>query len=581
MKKCTLILTGLALLLAGNASVNAQTPTQKITVTIAGSGMPGHTGDGGSARLAQVNGPKDICMDAADNMYFVNRVDGTIRRIDHATNIITTIGGGGSSLMDGIPATSAYLSPNYICANAAGDVFFTSWNQVRMISATTGMIATVAGSVTAGYSGDMGPAAMALLTNPQGIDVDATGNIYVVDRGNNCIRKISVSTGFITTLIGSTTRAYYGDGGPAAAAMLNGPVCVAVEASGDVYFSDQNPNYPNYDNSVIRVIEAATGNVEHIAGALMVTGITFDCPATAAQLGTITGMRFEHHHHSGDLHCNEMSCSCRRIHRHHHHGHGHDGDDTLELVGGNFYSQSFHDDIMSNLGDMNIPYGLCLDGSGNVYVADSNNQRIRKIVQLSNTPAFAYGHGQYIDPTPGTAWTIDSLMWVADIDSGQTETWTIVTPPSHGTVAGFPATAISNGVYRTTKPTGLTYTGATSYTGPDMFTVRVTDDGGLSDIVTVYVGSNLVSLNANNINASTATVNIFPNPATSVLNIEWTDLQTGNSSVEIVDVADRLMYKTTLANTATGSMQVNVASFPAGVYVVRMNGMEVRKFVKQ
>ena len=562
MKKFTLLLSTLALFITGTASVNAQ----NITVTVAGSGIAGYSGDGGSAKLSSISGPKDVCMDAAQNIYFTDKANGRIRKIN-AKGVISTVAGGGVSLADGVPATTAAITPNYMCVSTGGNIYFTTANQIKKINTTTGIITTIAGTATPGFSGDGLPAISALLYNPQGICIDAANNIYFVDRGNDRIRKITATTGIITTIAGTITTGYTGDGGPATDAQLHAPVAICVNPAGDVYFSDQNPNYPNYDNSIIRKITASTGIVSHVAGSLA-GAYTYGVPAIDAILGTTTGMCFGN---DGNLYCDEMSCSCRMINH---------TTDTLELIGGNFYVQGYTDDLASPNANMNIPYGLCVDPAGSVYVADSMNQRIRKLIKLSHTPKFAYGRGEFIDAAIGIAYPVDSLLWITDLDDAQTETWSIITPPMHGTVAGFPATAPSSGTVRTTKPTGLSYTADLSYPGSDLFRVRVSD-GLLSDTITIYVGEYSGTLGVNSLTTG-ASMNVFPNPASSVLNIQWNNMETGTTTIVISDIADRVLYNTSVVNNGKmNTKQVDISSFPAGVYIIRLNGTDVRKFVKE
>lgn len=562
MRNFTLAIASFALVAASCATVSAQ----YITETIAGNGIPGNTGDGGSSRLAQISGPKDIALDAYENIYFTDRGNGTIRKISKLKGIITTIAGGGSSLADGVPALSASIHPNYMCISSAGDIYFTTDNQIRKIDAVTNTITTIAGTSAPGFGGDGGLAVSALLSNPQGIAIDASNNLYVVDHGNQRLRKITASTGFISTIAGNGTIGFTGDGGPAVSAVLSGPVCVAINATGDIFFSDQNPNYPNYDNSIIRKIDAVTGVVTHICGSTTYSGSTYGVLALNATLGTTTGLCFGN---DGDMYCNEMSCSCRVLHF---------SSDTLDIVGGNFSIQSYTNDLAGPSSNMNIPYGLCVDHAGAVYVADSNNQRIRKIIKLSGTPTFAFGESQYIDPAVGVVYPLDSLLWVTDVDNGQTELWTIVTAPSHGTLFGFPAAQSSMSISTTSKPVSTSYTADLSYAGSDMFQIRVSDDV-YSDVVTIYVGAYSVPLGNQIVNATQPTVSLFPNPASAVLNLGWAGIEKNNSRLVIRDVTNHIVYSRSLLGS-NGSMQLNIGSFPAGMYFVNV-GEITTKFVKE
>lgn len=553
-------------------SVQAQS-FQPMTVTIAGSGIIGFTGDGGYSKFARCSGPKDICIDAGQNLYFTDKDNGRVRKIAAITGTISTIAGGGSSLADGVPATSASITPNYICINSTGDLYITTLNKIRRISAS-GTISTIAGSVSAGYSGDGGPASAAMLNNPQGISLDASGNIYVVDRGNNRVRKIAAATGIITTIAGNGTSIYSGDGGPASAAGLNYPAVICTDLFGNIFFSDHNPDYPaGFDYSVMRKINTATGIITWIAGDTLGSG-TFPSgvPATAANLGTITGMCTDI---AGNIYCNEMSCACRKLDF---------GTGMLYAVAGNFAIESFADEG-GQYGYMNYPCGLCLDTLGNVYIADSANQRIRKVLPITAKPKFAFGNLQWIDPVAGTPFVLDSMMWTTDINYTLEHTWEVLTPPSHGTLSGFPVVAIDSvpGYGHPIKPTGLRYTTSSSYTGVDVFQIKVSKTwvGFLSsDTVTVMVGPNCFALETNKIEEETPDIYLSPNPATSVLNIEWANLRENNTSIIITDVTGRLFYKEVQETSNPDKVAIDVSTFPAGIYIVNLNGYAARKFVK-
>src|SRR5271157_5643428 len=154
------------------------------------------------------------------------------------TYTISTFAGGG--LPVDIPGTSANLGPSaprYMAADAAGNLFFADQNTVLRLDATTGVLTLVAGNGTTGFSGDNGPATSAQLSYPEGIAVDSAGNLYIADTSNSCIRKIS--NGVITTVAGNGSFGFSGDSGPAASAQLNGPSGVALDSAGDLYIGDQ------------------------------------------------------------------------------------------------------------------------------------------------------------------------------------------------------------------------------------------------------------------------------------------------------------------------------------------------------
>jgi len=570
MKKFTTVSLTVALLILAGTVVNAQ----RVAVTVAGTGSAAYTGDNGLGRSANITGLKDICIDALQNLYFVDQVNGRIRKLSSATGVVTTIAGGGASIADGIPAINASISPQYMCISPAGNLYLTTGNEIRKINLATGIITTVAGSAAFGFTGDGGPATAATFNSPLGICIDPAGNLYVADRSNNRVREINAATGIITTVAGSPASGYSGDGSLAIAAALYSPITLCLNAAGDLFISDQEPHYPDIlDGARIRKVSAATSIITTIAGGVSPLG-TSGVPLLSALLGTITGMCADA---SGNIFCNEMSCSCRELNM---------TTDTLDLIAGNFASEGYTDDTGCLSANMDFPMGICMDHAGNIYVADSANNRVRKLISVTHTPSFAFGPGQYMDPAPSTITPIDSLLWITDLDSAQTEAWTVVTAPAHGLLSGFPATASSNGTATTTKPSGLFYTAFSTYTNEDFFRVRVSD-GTLSDTISVYVGSKSlpVPVISSSVNTpfTTASTNIFPNPASSVLNIQWTNMQPGNEKVVITDIAGREVYNTLLSgnNIATGTLQIDIAPMLAGIYFVKINGTEVRKFVKE
>jgi sugar lactone lactonase YvrE len=207
--------------------------------TIAGTGNPNFSGDGGFAINADMYNITGIARDKTGNIFICDNANHRIRKID-VNGIITTIAGGGTSSADSIPAMSALVGkPWGICSDNFGNVYFTDGylNQVRKIN-PAGMIITVAGqaSTSGGFSGDGGPAKSALFKYICNLTIDKTGNIYISDFGNGRIRKVDTS-GMISTIAGTTT-ASLGNGGPATAAKVSGPAGVAFDKYGNLYIGE-------------------------------------------------------------------------------------------------------------------------------------------------------------------------------------------------------------------------------------------------------------------------------------------------------------------------------------------------------
>ena len=235
--------------------------TSGTITTVAGAGARGaYPGDGGPATEALLGSPHGVAADAMGNLYVAEPWNHRVRKID-ASGTITTLAGTGEDgyAGDGGPATEARLySPRGVAADAAGNVYVAdAWNhRVRKIDAS-GTITTVAGTGTWGYGGDGGPATEALLGSPTGMAADAMGNLYVAETGNHRVRKIDAS-GTITTLAGTGTRGYGGDGGPAVEARLSYPRGIAADAAGNVYVADTG-------NHRVRRIDAS-GTISTLAG---------------------------------------------------------------------------------------------------------------------------------------------------------------------------------------------------------------------------------------------------------------------------------------------------------------------------
>jgi len=220
--------------------------------TIAGNGTVGHTGDGGPATAAAISVDNGIAVDNSGNVYITEQTTNCIRRIDASTGYIYTIAGTGVAGYsgDGAAATAAQLDlPNVPVVDGSGNLYFSDYNNnvVRRIDGSTGIITTFAGTGAVGYTGDGAAATAATLNGPGGVDVDASGNVYIGDSRNNVVRMVDPS-GVISTFAGTGVAGYSGDGGAPSAAQLNYPDYLAHDGCGNKYISDMS-------NNVIRVIQ--------------------------------------------------------------------------------------------------------------------------------------------------------------------------------------------------------------------------------------------------------------------------------------------------------------------------------------
>ena len=261
----------------GNHRIRKVSP-EGVIVTVAGFANSGYSGDGGPATSARLSYPSGVAVDASGNLYIADTGSHHVRKVS-AAGIITTVAGQGEEGYsgDGGPASSAQLrSPSGVAVDQSGNLFIADYgnDRIRKIS-IDGVITTIAGNGTSGYSGDGGPATGAQLSGPRRVALDASGNLYVADLGNNCIRKISPG-GTITTVAGSGTSGYSGDGGPATSAKLNGPVSLTIDASGALFISD-------YSNFRIRKV-SREGVITTVAGVGTYGSSGDGGPATSAQL---------------------------------------------------------------------------------------------------------------------------------------------------------------------------------------------------------------------------------------------------------------------------------------------------------
>ena len=258
--------------------------------TVAGTGALGDSGDGGPAIKAVVEGPSSLVVDVAGNLYISD-----IRRVRKVTpdGIIHAYAGNGNKGYNGdnIPATSASLNFSIAAGlglDAQGNLYIADSGNNRIRKVTPqGVISTVAGNGTAGFSGDGGPATRATLSLPAAVIADGAGNLYIGDWGNFLVRKVS-SDGIISTIAGTDSSTASGDGGPATRASIGHPISLAIDATGNLLIAD------SYNNR-IRAILTAPPAFQTSPNSLMFSGVSGGAPSSPLQMqlsGSIPGIGF-------------------------------------------------------------------------------------------------------------------------------------------------------------------------------------------------------------------------------------------------------------------------------------------------
>jgi sugar lactone lactonase YvrE len=227
--------------------LNGLDPTipEEAIATVVGNGTDGYSGDGGAAMSAMIKNPSGAAVDSSGNLYIADYYNNRIRKVD-TSGVITTVAGidgkGGFS-GDGGAATSAKLYyPHSVALDTSGNLYIADSqnHRIRRVDKKSREITTVAGTGTADYLGDDGLAKNANLNRPSGVALDTLDNLYIADLYNHCIRKVDKTTDVITTVAGTGTADYSGDGGPAKDAQLNYPRGVVLDSSGNLYISDSN-----------------------------------------------------------------------------------------------------------------------------------------------------------------------------------------------------------------------------------------------------------------------------------------------------------------------------------------------------
>lgn len=335
-----------------------------IITTIAGVGQRGYAGDGGPASAALLSEPFMCAFDRAGNLYVAEAMNHCIRRVDRQTGEIATIAGTGAEgyTGDGGPATLATFSQPYsLQVDARGNVYVVDRLNyvIRRVDAGSGIVTTIAGTGEVGSGGDGGPATLAQFREPNDCFLDNSGGLLIADVQDQRIRRVDLSTGVISTFAGNGAKERSGDGGPAADASILGARAICMDSAGNTYIAEREGNgIRRVDASGIMSTLAGTGEFGYSGDGGPAIQATWGGPkAIRCDLdGNLLVVDTENHA------IRRIDASTSRVDTiaGGRLGEGGDGGPAVEAA-------------------MDRPHGVEVDSSGNFYIADSNNHRVRVV----------------------------------------------------------------------------------------------------------------------------------------------------------------------------------------------------------
>lgn len=366
--------------------------------TIAGTGVQGLSGDGGPATKARLDSPRGVAVDGQGNVYIADSRNHRVRKVSRDGTITTFAGTSPGYSGDGGLATSARLyAPEGVAVDGQGNVYIADRfnHRIRKVS-VGGTIATFAGSGIPGFSGDGGPATSARLRNPSAVALDGLGNVYIADRDNMRVRKVNPG-GMITTIAGTGTQGFSGDGGPATSAQLRFPDGVAVDTQGNIYIADSQNN---------RVRKVSGGKITTFAGTGACGSLVGDGGlATSATVCFPRGVAVDG---KRNVYIADVNNSrVRKVSR--------DGTITT-FAGAGTCGTVVGNGGPATRAQLCSPSGVAVGGKGNVYIAEEGRSRVRKVIVGASVPGPVMGTASGTVLVNGKAYASGPIPYGSKVD---------------------------------------------------------------------------------------------------------------------------------------------------------------------